>query len=213
MTAGFYANEMLHGAVITLELTAGAFAVSLTAAAVLALVRVHGPKVLRAVVLGYVELVRGLPAILQLFVIYFGLAQFGFDLSAFTAAFVWMCFYGTGYAIEIFRAGIEAVPAGQTEAGTALGLGSIALNTRIVVPQAVAVMLPPLVNFLILELKSTTIVYIVGLHDIMFQARLGAANSGQPLTIYLIAAGFYIVMNVALGRVGALFERRMGWAR
>lgn len=213
MTAGFYIDQMLHGAVVTVELAAAAFAVSLTAGAILALVRVRGPAPLRGAVIGYVELVRGLPAILQLFVIYFGLTQFGIDLSAFTAAFVWMCFYGTGYAVEIFRAGFAAVPAGQAEAGTALGLSSVSLNVRVIIPQAVAVMLPALTNFLILELKNTTLVYIIGLHDIMFQARLGAANSGEPLTIYLIAAGFFIVMNVALGRAGALIEHRMRWAR
>lgn len=205
---GLYAQEMVRGAVVTLELTAVGAVVSLAAGSVLAAGRLYGPRVLRSVIAGYVELVRGLPAILQLFVLYFGLTQFGFALSSLTAALIWMCFYGTGYAIEIFRAGLCAVPDGQHEASAALGLGRVQAFRCVVLPQAYSLMLPPLTNFVVLELKNTTLVYFVGVHEVMFEARLGAGNSGNPLAIYLIAAAIYVVLNVGLGRLGALLERR-----
>src|SRR5579875_338236 len=205
---GLYTQDMLRGAVLTLELTAGGTVVSLLAGAVAAVGRMYGPKPLRALIVSYVELVRGLPAILQLFVLYFGLTQFGIDLSSLTAAFIWMCFYGTGYAIEIFRAGLSAIPEGQHEAASALGFGPITSFRRVIVPQAFTLMLPPLTNFVVLELKNTTLVYCIGVHEIMFQARLGAGNSGNPLGVYLVAAGIYVVVNVALGRAGAFLEHR-----
>ena len=116
--------------------------------------------------------------------------------------------YGTGYAIEIFRAGLCAVPDGQHEASAALGLGRVQAFRCVVLPQAYSLMLPPLTNFVVLELKNTTLVYFVGVHEVMFEARLGAGNSGNPLAIYLIAAAIYVVLNVGLGRLGALLERR-----
>lgn len=205
---------MLHGAIVTVELAAGGAAVSLALGALGGLARHRGPAWARRLIGGYVELIRGLPEILQLFVLYFGLTQFGIDLSPFQAAGIWMCVYGTGYAIEIFRAGFAAVPHGQHEAANALGLSWGSSLRRIVVPQAVAAMLPPLTNFVILELKNTTLVYIIGVPEVMYQARLGVGNSAQPLIIFAIAAGIYLVLNNILARVGGYLEwRRAAWTR
>ena len=212
MNIGFDTSQMLHGAVLTVELAAGGVGVSLVLGALGGLARSRGPRWLRWLIVGYVELVRGLPQILQLFILYFGLTQFGINLSPFTAGFIWMCFYGTGYAIEIFRAGIGGVHPGQLEASTALGLSRFQSFRRVVLPQAVARMVPPLTTFVILELKNTTLLYIIGVPEIMYHANLLASNS-QPLNIYLIAVGFYLVMNMTLGRLGAYVEDKMSWAK
>ncbi|NNN08872.1 MAG: amino acid ABC transporter permease [Acidimicrobiaceae bacterium] len=212
MNIGFDTSQMLHGAVLTVELAAGGVGVSLVLGALGGLARSRGPRWLRWLIVGYVELVRGLPQILQLFILYFGLTQFGINLSPFTAGFIWMCFYGTGYAIEIFRAGISGVHPGQLEASTALGLSRFQSFRRVVLPQAVARMVPPLTTFVILELKNTTLLYIIGVPEIMYHANLLASNS-QPLNIYLIAVGFYLVMNMTLGRLGAYVEHKMSWAK
>lgn len=211
---GFYTTQMLHGAVVTIELTAVGSLVSLVLGAVFALGRMRGPAPVRQLVTGYVELVRGVPQILQLFILYFGLTQFGIDLSALTAGFVWMCVYGTGYAVEIFRAGFAGVAHGQEEAATAIGLGSLSTMRRVILPQVVAAMLPPLTSFVILQLKNTTLVYIIGVHEIMFSARVGAGTTARPLAIYAIAAGIYLVMNWALARSSDFWQQhRMSWAR
>ena len=209
---GFDTDQMLHGTVVMMELATAGIGVSLILGSIGGLARSRGPTWLRWLITSYVELVRGLPQILQLFVLYFGLTQFGIDLSPFTAGFIWMCFYGTGYAIEIFRAGIEGVHPGQIEASTALGLNRVQSFRRVVLPQAVARMVPPLTTFVILELKSTTLLYIIGVPEIMYHANLLASNS-QPLTVYLIAVGFYLVINTTLGRLGAYVEHRMSWAK
>jgi His/Glu/Gln/Arg/opine family amino acid ABC transporter permease subunit len=203
-----YTGAMLDGAVITVELTAGATVVSLIAGAGGAVGRLYGPRALRAFIFGYVETIRGLPAILQLFILYFGLTQFGINLPAYWAAFIWLCLYGTGYGVEIFRAGLQGIPQGQHEATAALGLTRFEAMRRVIIPQAWVAMLPALTNFVVLELKNTTLVYFIGVQDIMFHARLGVSNSGQPLAIYGVAAAIYIVLNGTISRVGGLLEKR-----
>ena len=203
-----YTREMLDGAVVTLELAIGGSVVSLVVGAIGAIGRIYGPKPLKALIYGYVELIRGLPAILQLFILYFGLTQFGLDIPAYWAAFLWMCLYGIGYAIEIYRAGLQSVHMGQHEATAALGLTRTDAMRKVIIPQAWVAMLPALTSFVVLELKNTTLVYFIGVEDIMFHARLGVSNSGQPLAIYGIAALMYIVMNGAIGRVGGHLEKR-----
>ena len=203
-----YTREMLQGAEVTLALTAIAAVVSLIGGAVLAAGRMWAPAPVKAVVIGFVEVIRGTPAILQLFIIFYGLSQFGLNLSSLTAAFLWLVLYGTGYAVEIFRAGLEDVPPGQHEAAAALGLPRIIAFRRVVVPQAVSRMLPPLTSWLILELKNTTLVYFIGVHEIMYNANQGVSNSGNPLGILLIAAGIYIVINMVIVAGGSILERR-----
>lgn len=211
---GFYTTKMLHGALVTLELTAVGTGVSLIVGAIFALGRMRGPAPVRYLVTGYVELVRGVPQILQLFIFYFGLTQFGVYLSALTAGFIWMCVYGTGYAVEIFRAGFAGVAHGQEEAATAIGLGRLSSMRRVILPQVVAAMLPPLTSFVILQLKNTTLVYIIGVHEIMFNARVGAGATFRPLVIYAIAAGIYLAMNWVLARSAGWWQQhRMRWAR
>jgi His/Glu/Gln/Arg/opine family amino acid ABC transporter permease subunit len=206
----FYVDGMLQGASVTAELTAIGTVVSLGAGVVGALGRLYGPSPVRQMIGAYVELVRGLPAILQLFIVYFGLSQFGINLSAMAAALIWMCLYGSGYAIEVFRAGLQAVPEGQYEASTALGLGHLEGFRRVILPQATAAMLPPLISFVILQVKNTTLVYFIGVQDIMYEANLGADNTDNALGLFLMAAAFYVVANVAIARVGAvLLERRV----
>ncbi|WP_298211241.1 amino acid ABC transporter permease [Ferrimicrobium sp.] len=203
-----YTRAMLDGAVVTVELAIGGSLVSLVVGAIGAVGRLYGPKPVKVLIYGYVELIRGLPAILQLFILYFGLTQFGIDIPAYWAAFLWMCLYGTGYAIEIYRAGLQSVHEGQHEATAALGLTRTEAMRKVIIPQAWVAMLPAITSFVVLELKNTTLVYFIGVEDIMFHARLGVSNSGNPLAIYGIAALMYVIMNGLISRIGALLEKR-----
>lgn len=204
-----YWAPLLHGAAVTLELLLVGGGLSLVLGLILALVRVYGPRPLRWAVAGYIELMRGLPPILQLFIIYFGLEQVGLFLSAMTAALVWILLLGGGYAAEVFRAGLAGVAQGQREAALALGMGPGTQLRRVIVPQAIGAMLPPLTNFVVVQLKNTTLVYFIGVHDIMYQARLGVGATSQPAPLYLMAAVLYIVLTMAIARVGGLLERRV----
>ena len=209
--SGEVTRQLLQGVPTTLELAAVGAVVSLAAGAVLGFGRARGPWFVRQPIIWFVELIRGLPEILQLFILYFGLTQFQINLSPLTAGLIWMCVYGAGYAVEIFRAGLVDIPPGQDEAARALGLRRTTTFGKIILPQAVRVMLPSLTSFVILELKNSTLVYYIGVIDIMNHASGFVNNGVNPLMVYSIAAGFYIVLSVVLGRAGALVERRMAW--
>lgn len=204
-----YLGVMLSGAVTTVELLLVGGGLSLVLGLVLALLRLYSPKPIRALVGLYIELMRGLPPILQLFIIYFGFNQFGIYFSAFTAAVIWILSLGGGYAAEIFRAGIAGVATGQWEAAEALGMRPWTTLFRVILPQAVASMLPPLTNFLVVQLKNTTLVYFIGVPDIMYQARLGVGATSQPAPLYAAAAIIYIVMTLLITRFGGFLERRV----
>lgn len=209
---GFDLQQMAHGLELTAEIAAGGVGGSLVLGAVAGVARARGPAVVRRALMVYVELIRGLPAILQLFILYFGLTQFSIDLSATLAGFIWMLVYGTAYAIEIFRAGLSGVHPGQDEAAIALGLGPSTRLFKIIMPQAIARMMPPLTSFVILAVKNTTLLYVIGAPELMYHANLLATN-GDPLTIYLLAIAFYLVISLAIGRLGAYVEGRMAWAK
>lgn len=173
-----------------------------------AMARLYGGRLLGGVVYWYVELIRGIPAILQLFLIFFGLTQFGIDLSPLSAAVIWLVAYGTGYAVEIFRAGIMEVPPGQREAAQALGLSSAKILRKIIVPQAWVSMLPNLTSFIVLQLKNTTLLYLIGYADIMYQAKLGIGSTSRPGVLYLMAAAVYLVIALVIAWLGLRMERR-----
>lgn len=173
-----------------------------------AMARLYGGRLLGGVVYWYVELIRGIPAILQLFLIFFGLTQFGIDLSPLTAAVIWLVAYGTGYAVEIFRAGIMEVPPGQREAAAALGMSGYATLMKIIVPQAWVTMLPNITSYIILLLKNTTILYLIGYGDVMYQAKLGIGETSQPGVFYMIAAVIYLVIALVMAWIGLRMEKR-----
>ncbi|MDA8194924.1 MAG: amino acid ABC transporter permease [Thermaerobacter sp.] len=206
--ASLYASAIASGALKDVGLTIVSSLIALLLGIAGALARLYGGSVIGGLVYWYVELIRGLPAILQLFIIFFGLTQFGIDLSPVAASVLWLVAYGTGYAVEIFRAGIMEVPTGQREAADALGLSSLKILQKIIVPQAWVGMLPNLTSFLVLQLKNTTLLYLVGYADIMYQARLGADATEQPGILYLMAALAYLVIALVIAVAGLRMERR-----
>lgn len=203
-----YLRPFAAGASRDIMLTVVTSVISLLLGVAGAMARLYGGRLLGGVVYWYVELIRGLPAILQLFLIFFGLTQFGIDLSPFSAAVLWLVAYGTGYAVEIFRAGIMEVPPGQREAAEALGLSSAKILRKIIVPQAWVSMLPNLTSFIVLQLKNTTLLYLIGYADIMYQAKLGIGSTSRPGILYLMAAAVYLVIALVIAWLGLRMERR-----
>lgn len=205
---GYYLSPIVVGALKDLLLTVISTALSIILGILAAAGKLSGPRIIKVLIGWYVELIRGLPAILQLFIIFFGLTQIGINLSPIEAAMIWLVAYGTGYAVEIFRSGIMDVAQGQREAAAALGLSRGVTMRKIIVPQAISVMLPALISFIVLQLKNTTLLYLVGYADIMYQARLGADATESPGILYLMAAVAYLIMSLAIGYFGTKLERR-----
>ena len=154
-------DELLWGMLSTLRLSAEAMVLSLVFAIVGAMLRTSGPKWAQALIGAYVEIIRNTPFLVQIFMIFFGLPTIGFRLDANGAALVAMVLNGSAYTIEIVRAGIESIQAGQLDAAKAIGLRPLQSFRLVVLPQALKVMLAPLGSQFILLMINSSIVSVV----------------------------------------------------
>jgi len=177
-----------------------------------ALVRLSAWRPLRWPAIAYIEFFRGTPALVQLFVIYFGLPDIGLSPTPLQAAIVGLGMNGAAYLAEIYRAGIESIHRGQMEAALALGLTPGKAMQHIVLPQAVRTMLPPITSFAIVLLKDTSIVFSVGVVEIMALARNLVTETLHSAAVYLIAGLLYLCMTIPMSRLAARLERqRQAW--
>jgi His/Glu/Gln/Arg/opine family amino acid ABC transporter permease subunit len=193
---------------VTIELTILSMVAALFIGILGALVRLYGPLPLRVLATAYVEVVRGTPQILQLFTIFFGMMQFGVNLNAFAAAALWLTAYGGAYATELFRAGIQSISMEQREAAAALGLNRYTTFRKVILPQAVANILPSLTNFLVLQVKNSSLAFTIGLMDIMRRAELGVNVTNRATSLYLMAVAAYFILTFPLSRLGTTLERK-----
>lgn len=176
----------------------------------LALMRLYGARPLRFLAVVYIDVFRAFPLLVLLIVVYYALPFVGLRLSPFAAAASSLSLVASAYCAEIFRAGIEAVPKGQSEAARSLGLRPIPLMLRVVLPQAVRVVIPPLTSNAINVLKDTALASVVAMPDLLKQATQAQALSANP-TPLIAAAGLYLLMLLPLVRLVGLLEAR--WAR
>jgi polar amino acid transport system permease protein/cystine transport system permease protein len=200
---------------MTIRVTIGALIVALLLGLVIALMRISRIRPIRWIALVYTDVLRGTPALVQLFIIYFGLSDLGLEFDPVSAAIVGLGINGAAYVGEIYRAGIEATHRGQMEAALSLGMTPLKAMRFINLPQAIRVMLPPLCNYAILLVKDTAIISTIAAPEIMFEARrLVQATfmhsvSGQ---IYLVCALFYLALTLPLSWLALRLEQaRRRW--
>lgn len=164
--------------------------------------------VLQKAIKFYIWVLRGTPLLLQLLFIYYGLAtMFGIKLDNFTAAIVAFALNYAAYFAEIFRAGIQSVDRGQYEAARALGLSSGAMMFRVVIPQMIRTVLPPVGNETITLVKDTSLVSIIALSDILNRTR-NIVMREADVAPFIVAAVFYLVMTFILTKLFAYLEKR-----
>lgn len=185
------------------------FALAIVVGLLLALLQTVRLGPLRVAVRTYIELVRGTPVLAQLFVLYFGLAEFGVRLSPLQAAVIGLGLNGGAYLTEVFRAGIASIHAGQREAALTVGMTPLAAMRWVVLPQAMRVAVPPTANYSIALLKDTAIVSTVAVPEIMFRARNLVMETYLSMQIYLLVAVMYLVLSLVLARVAGRVERRL----
>lgn len=206
-----YLPILLEAAVTTLWVTLASMALAVAWGLALALARCHGPRLLRLLAVAYIEVFRGTPLLLQLYFIYFGLAQaLGWRLSAGVAAVLTL---GLNYAAneaENLRAGLEAVPRGQTEAALALGLSPALTLRRVVLPQALRISLPGMTNDLIALFKDSSIVSVIGLVELTKEFLIRSMDAGDYVGLGLLTAAIYLAMGHAASRAARALERRLG---
>ncbi len=203
-----YLPYVARGAIVTIELTAMALLLGAVLGLLGAIAKQSGSRPLVFVANVYVEVIRGTPALLQIFVMYFGLATYGLRLDPLTAAALTLGIIGGAYITEIIRAGIEAVDRGQVEAATSLGMAPSAIMRRIVLPQAVVLMVPPFTNFLIALIKDTSLALTISVPEIMYRSYDVASQTYRSMEIYAVAGMIYLAMCYPLSLLAKRLERR-----
>jgi polar amino acid transport system permease protein len=197
------------GARITLMVSAGAFLVAAVLGLALATARDFVAWLpIRLAIAAYVEIFRNVPSLTHLFLIYFGLAYAGVRLGSVTAAVLALGLIGAAILADVVRAGFEAVPAGQREAGLAAGLTPRAVFRDIVLPQTWRVTLPPIGNYALQLVKDTSLVAAIAAPEIMFTARNLVVNTFETTLVYGLAAALYLAICLPLGRLIRRLEPR-----
>jgi len=208
----YFLTTLLGGWPETAGVAAIALLFALVVGLVIALLRLSRWHLVRLPAIAYVEFFRGTPALVQLFVIYFGLPDIGFQPSPLQAAVVGLGLNSAAYLSEIYRAGIEAIHRGQMEAALSLGMTPARAMRYIILPQAIRTMLPPITNNAIILLKDTAIIFAVGVVEIMALARNLVTETLQSAVIYLMAGVIYLCMTIPMARFAARLERaRQAW--
>jgi polar amino acid transport system permease protein len=203
-----YFPYIARGIWITVELTLLSLCVSGVLGLAAAMGKMSGSRLASVPARIYIEVIRGTPALLQIFLVYFGLTSYGVRLEPLPAAVITLGLIGGAYLAEIFRAGIEAVDRGQVEAATSLGMKRSAIMRRIVLPQAMVLILPPFTNFLIALIKDTSLALTITVPEIMYRAYDAANQSFRSMEIYAMAGVIYLAMCYPLSRLARWLERR-----
>lgn len=191
-----FIGPILSGIPLTLLLTALGFAIGAAGGVPLALMRRSRVRLLRIISRSIIELLRGIPPIVWIFLIYFGIGNGILKVDPVPAAIVAFGLISCAYLAEIYRGGLAAVHRGQWEAGLALGLTHRDQLARIIGPQVLRFSVPAAATYAIGLLKDTSIAFTIGVQEILFFADSQAKQSADALTPYLIAAGAYIVITV-----------------
>lgn len=190
-----YVPLLLKAAVVTAELSVLSMALAVVAGLVIVLLRLYGLGPIKWLAKGYVEVIRGTPLLIQLFLIYYGLPELGIRMNAFCAAIVGL---GLNYAAneaENYRAGILAIPHGQTEAALALGMTRWQTLRQVVLPQAACVVLPPVTNDFIAMFKDTSIVSVITMVELTKEYGMLAASNSDYIVVGLMTAGIYFGLS------------------
>ncbi len=176
---------------------------------VIALAQRYGPRPLRWLIQAYIEIIRGTPFLVQLFVLYYGGPLLGLRLDALPAGLLGLTVYGSPYFAEIFRSGFNAVSLGQLEAARAIGMSEPTIVRRILLPLGLVSALPALVNFSIILTKETVILSIITVPELMYSVQRMSTETFRYLEANLVLALFFWGLVETISRFGRLLETRI----
>jgi polar amino acid transport system substrate-binding protein len=202
-----YMPAILTASVVTIALSCASMLLAILFGLIVASGRVYGGRLLSTILTGYVELMRGTPLLLQLFVIYYGLASV-IRLPAFVAACIGLGLNYAAFESEIYRGALEAVPKGQLEAARTLGLSERQVFRLIRAPQALRIALPPMTNDFVALLKDSSLVSVITVVELTKETSIFATNIGSWFVPGAICAALYLVMSLPLARLARRLEAR-----
>ena len=213
--------RLVGGALMTVSLTVLGFLLAMVIGLPVAAVRLYGPAPLRWLATIYVEFFRGIPVLLLLYFLYYSLPEVGLamhlgvslKLNAFLVGVIGFGLNYGAYESEIYRAGIASIPVGQWEAGASLGMSPLRIFRRIILPQAVKVILPPMTNDFVALFKDTSVVSVIAVEELMKRYQIMAADHLQYVEIGFVTMLLYLLMSVPLAQLSRYLERRWGKGR
>jgi polar amino acid transport system permease protein len=203
------ARQILPGAANTALLTAVSFVIGAVLAVPITLARRSSFALLRGFARGVVEIIRSIPVLVWLFIVFFGLPQYGMSPSSFVAATATLSGVSAVYLSEIYRGGIAAVDRGQWEASRALGLSRVDTGTRIVGPQVFRVVLPPVATYGVGLLKDSALASTIGVVELTYRANSATQLTGKGLTAYLIVGVIYLLIGLPLAVASRHVDSRL----
>lgn len=199
----------LDGLLVTLELTAVGLAMGFVLGLLAALGRIYGSPVVRRLSITYIEIFRGTPLLVQLFLIYYGFPGIGITLSRMMSAYLALGLNSGAYQAEYLRGAILAISEGQMMAGRSIGLSRFATIRYVILPQALRLVIPSWSNEPILLLKSTAVAFLIAIPDLMTKAKLIAARTYDPIGTYIAVAVIYLIVVALLNELMKAVERRV----
>lgn len=199
----------LKGAGYTLELSFFGVLLGTLLGIGFALMRISKIWPLKLISSVYIEIIRGTPMLVQIFIIHYGLTSFGLNLSAFMSGIVALTLNSAAYMAEVFRAGIGAIDKGQMEAARSLGMSRGMAMRHIVLPQAFRNMLPAIGNEFIIIIKDSSLVSVIGVAELMNMVKTVQGATYLPMEPLLVAAAIYFVLTFTLSRLLLWLERRL----
>lgn len=204
-----YGPALLRGFGVTILCWLAGTVFGMALGLVIALIQRYGPRWLGWIIQIYIEVIRGTPFLVQLFVLYYGGPLIGLRLDALPAGLLGLTIYGSPYFAEIFRSGFRAVPHGQIEAARAIGMTEPTIIRRILLPLGLVSSLPALVNFSIILTKETVILSIITVPELMYQVGRMSAETFRYLETNLVLALFFWLLVEAISRLGRRLEARV----
>jgi polar amino acid transport system permease protein len=200
---------MLQGTVVTLEISFWAMLLATLVGVVMGLISVSDLRGLKAIIRAYVYFVRGTPALVQIFLIYFALPRIGFELSSFWSGVVALAFNSGGFISEIVRAGLQSIDAGQTEAALSIGMTNRQSILFILLPQSLRRITPPMTNEVITLVKSSSLLSVISITELTRSAQAIIAERFTPFELYAELAVFYLVIISVLAWFSEFVEKRL----
>lgn len=204
-----YGPALLRGFGVTVLCWALGTVFGMALGLLIALMRHYGPRWLNWIIQVYIEVIRGTPFLVQLFVLYYGGPLIGLRLDAVPAGLLGLTLYGSPYFAEIFRSGFRAVAPGQIEAARAIGMSEPAIVRRILLPLSLVSALPALVNFSIILTKETVILSIITVPELMYQVSRMSAETFRFVEANLVLALFFWGLVETISRLGRRLETRI----
>ena len=204
---------LLRGALVTLEISITSMTLAILLGLMLAIIRVFGNRLVAWPAVAFIEVIRGTPLLIQLFIIFYGLPSLGIRLTPFWAAVIGLGMNYAAYEAENYRAGIQAVPRGQLDAALALGLTRTQTIRKIVLPQAVRLVIPPVTNDFIALLKDSSLVSVITMVELTKMYGQLAATNYDYIGIGIMTAAIYFVLGLPIARLSQLLEARLAYMK